>query len=356
MLSTLTVYAQTAEESYRQTLKDYLEESRTYYKHQKEHQLKRIDDFYNSQLQSAQSEETETNNALELNLIRFVREHPTSNYLPYALYQLGSIYFERGDKDVEAFAAAEKYFNELFTQYPKFLYSEETLYLLAYSRLSQNKEKEAIQSFTTLLKIYPKSRFIDESNLRIGEFYFHKGEYANALTYYQRILLKPEAPFYNKALYKIAWANYLSQKFEIALRNFITILNLGKNNEFYSEAKQYVAFSLYQLKLGEQAVSQLKPVWSDETYQACLQYGDLLMENGQYRSAAALYQALVDYYPSHPDTPKTSYLTAHALHLQGENQRALQIELIHLQKFNAKDDTRKAVLFDIGSYYYQGWT
>lgn len=364
LLFSTAAYAETAAPSPEQAFRDaytvFEEESAAFLAKSRERKLTEIGNFFEHREKNLQEEIAADNLALELELLRFIKERPQHAYTPYARFQLGTLYFQLGEKQPYYYSAAEVQFAALEKLHSEFKFKEETLYLLAYSRLAQEKETEAVADFNRLSKQYPQSRFIEEASLRLGEHYFHKGAYAQSIPYYQRVLRKTDSPLFYKAHYKLAWVNYLTGQYDTALRSFLFIVVQGEQNEFYAESRDYAVYSLYKMRAGAAAVDRVAAAsvrrqLDDVGYTICMRYGETLEENGDHNAAYALYLRLNHDYPNRPEAAETLYLASVALARQGQRERAVELQRRYLERYPEANDTRKRALFGIASYHYQEW-
>ncbi len=344
------------EKIFREAQKVYVEEIEFLRDRLRGDKLKGLIGFFENEEKRIDQHIRDISDDLELSLLRFIRENTRHDYTPYAMFQLASLYFQLGEKEAHYYSQAEHYLQALTKEHRTFGFLEESYYLLAYSQLQQEKEKNAIQTFRQLLKQYPKSRFIEEARVRIGEYFFHRELFDKALPFYQSIVNNRQSPFYFKALYKSAWAFYLTKRYTAALQRFLEINSTGKESEFFAESSEYVAFCLYRLDRGVATINVLRQRgWNDQSYGHISRYAQLLVADGRFRTAAAIYQRLNREFPEHPEASETIFRAANALLANGDTSEAIQLERLYLKRFPEKNSRRKQILFHIASYKYALW-
>jgi tetratricopeptide (TPR) repeat protein len=64
-----------------------------------------------------------------------------------------------------------------------------------------------------------------EASFRLGEYYFDKKEYGLATDYYSKLLNHWQNPFFDMALYKLAWSYYNVNNFAKAISTFIYLID-----------------------------------------------------------------------------------------------------------------------------------
>lgn len=103
----------------------------------------------------------------------------------------------------------------------------DTYYLLA-KAYDLNAEPElALATLDTLAERYPDSPLMDEVQFRRGEQYFVMGQYDQAITAYKAVLAKgPSSSYHENALYKYGWSLYKQGDYDLALDQFIALLDI----------------------------------------------------------------------------------------------------------------------------------
>jgi len=69
--------------------------------------------------------------------------------------------------------------------------------------LNRGPLPDAYQDCTPIKK---DSKFLAETWTRVGEMHFDAGELAPAISAYSRVLASRTRPYYDKAIYKLAWS------------------------------------------------------------------------------------------------------------------------------------------------------
>ena len=293
---------------------------------------------------------------LEINLINFIKNNPTSIYAPYARFQLATIYFNANENNPRQLEIAQQQL-EIVLQFKSkdFPYIEETLYLLAYCYLQQNKEKQALNTFAELTRQYSSSRFLPEASLRIGEYYFHKQDYKTAERYYKKALV-PKHTLYHKAQYKLAWSYYLRGDYRQSFDTFQKLVIFGENTEFYKESMEYLALSLYYTEKPSTAIQYLLQTGSSQkTFLIGMKYAELLDNDGKYKEAASIYKTLSKLSISEEEKASALFASTSSSRRLGDQLKANESTLEFLKTAPENHPKRDQALFDLGSYYYNLW-
>lgn len=114
---------------------------------------------------------------------------------------------------------------EKFADYPRL---DEVLYIMAFNQYEAGKTKDAIDNYSQLIRQYPKSEYVSDSYLALGEHYFKGNDLPKATKAYSKAYDKgiedKRRSVYNYARYKLAWCDYNAQEFSKALDKFKAVV------------------------------------------------------------------------------------------------------------------------------------
>src|SRR5437773_8194857 len=129
---------------------------------------------------------------------------------------------------------------DFITRFPNYRLIDGAYYLLGWCLGEMNKEGESLQAMRALVcnnkykpldapappapskgkgakvenpyseckPVKDDSRFLPEAWTRVGEYHFDNSELELAISAYTRVLDYKDSPYYDKALYKLAWSYY----------------------------------------------------------------------------------------------------------------------------------------------------
>lgn len=306
-------------------------------------------DQRSSQLEAVERERRE--DAIE-RFKEFLRRHPDRPvYTPDAMYRLAELYFERANdrylqaderyqKEMERYQKGRRpsppesprkdysetieTFSKLVRDWPDYRLLDGAYYLLAYCHQEMGNSRKARDLFSELIVKRPESEFVPEAWLRIGEYHFDRsddpGEIELARYAYRQSMKYEESKFFDKALYKLAWANYRLDDFDQAIENFERLVEWRDETGDKSgsvlrrEAIKYVAISLaeedwdldgsvdegFVMPRVEEYLGEGKP-YERKVLEQLVGY---LFENTRHERAAKVVRYTLDEYPNHPDNPK----------------------------------------------------
>ncbi|MFB6264564.1 MAG: tetratricopeptide repeat protein [Bradymonadaceae bacterium] len=286
---------------------------------------------------------------------KFLERHPDQpRYTPDALFRLAELYFEL--ENDQYLLADEKYrrqmklyrkgrrpdppdpptkdysktisaFERLVSNWPDYRLLDGAYYLLGYCHQQMGNARKARDYFAELIVKRPKSEFVPEAWLRIGEFHFERSddpaEIALARNAYKQSMKYKGGRFYDKALYKLAWSQFRLDNFHGAIQSFKKLVaysdrqkkKTGKaGSVLRAEAIRYIAVSLSEedWDLDEKVddafvmprVNKYLPGDKDYHREVLTQLVEYLFENNRYGRATDVIRHTLKKYPKHPKNPK----------------------------------------------------
>ncbi|HIN86976.1 MAG TPA: tetratricopeptide repeat protein [Myxococcales bacterium] len=170
---------------------------------------------------------------------------------------------------IQDYSSALSYYRKVIQQFPDYARIDEVMYYLGRGALEQGKEnkdralvKEGVTYFQKLVQNYPRSKFIAESHLALGEHFFDTDSLYYAKTNYEKIINNfPKSPMYNYALYKLGWVYFNLREFRRTVETFQNVV-------------KKVSARAGQVSFREQALNDLVKTWAemDDSWREALSY------------------------------------------------------------------------------------
>jgi cellulose synthase operon protein C len=333
-------YYREGAEAYAADLRDRI---RVAYRAQKE----LLSQQYDKAIEDLENEERRRRLEAIARFEEFIAKYPNdATYTPDAMFRLAELYFEksndeyllasrayedellaydRGERETEPEPPEPNYeqtialHRRLLERFPSYRLADAARYLLGYSYSEQGQPERALQAYLDLTANHPTSSFLPEVWTRIGEIYFDRTsieDLERALAAYSEVEKYPDSPYYDKALYKIAWTHYRLNQYEDSVASFIELVEYADQqekltgvtgSELRAEAIEYVAISLADEEWGgfDRARQVLGPI-EEESYTAEMwrEYGDVLFDQTRYDDAIRAYRYAIQRYPNDPGNPE----------------------------------------------------
>jgi tetratricopeptide (TPR) repeat protein len=119
----------------------------------------------------------------------------------------------------------------LVSKHPEFDRMDDVLCQIAQLLEHIGKPDQAREFFHRLIKNYPKSKYVPDSYLVFGEYYFAKGEMENASKFYDKVAQFPQSSVFGFAVYKKAMTQMSLGNFKAALTAFVFLLELCRSDK-----------------------------------------------------------------------------------------------------------------------------
>jgi len=150
-------------------------------------------------------------------------------------------------------------------RFSRFAKLDEVLYALGYHLNEMERHGEAVDAFFRLVRKTPKSAFIPDAYLGIGNYYFGKNQGGQALTWYTKVLKFKRSNVYGWALYYIGWVAYNQQAYKRAVNGFVRVLDYSMNEArgritFFEDGRKYLVKSWAEYGKPAEAITFFKKV------------------------------------------------------------------------------------------------
>lgn len=338
-----------------------------------------IDEGYEPQLRAEERERRAARARAIQALEGFLARYPDDpTHTPDALFRLAELRFEEsydayldaadrtdGAEPAKDFTPTITLFRRLIRRWPGYRHIDGAWYLLGYCLAETGRHDEARQAFLALVcatrsgtpaagapagpvvdpfagcqPVVPDSAFLAEVWLRLGEHHFDLDASPQALptaiSAYRRALAWPESPWFDKALYKLAWSTYRAERYAEAIRHFAMLVDHAdaRGSELRAEAIQYLALcfaeedwdgdrrpdaatSLDRVQ-DPHLLAQDRP-WTPEVL---LQLADVTLDLAKYPEAVALYETALRRWPRHLQAPHAAERLAIVYERAGDSAAA----------------------------------
>ncbi len=222
---------------------------------------------------------------------------------------------------------AIKAYSTIVQEYKDFDRTDEVLYFLGLNLMELNDEKRALAAYGRLIQKYQKSKYLADSYLAVGEYYFgiSKGKrdvLEKALENYKNAAKFPENQVYGYALYKQGWCYFNLSDFEKAMDMFKSVVlyvdfagaeevegKKGAKGSRTGLAKEARTDYVRAYSRGNGGPTEAKEKFAklaktdDDRRTMMKQLASLFYEDGKDREAALAYNMLINERPTSPEAP-----------------------------------------------------
>ncbi|MDW8280729.1 MAG: tetratricopeptide repeat protein [Myxococcales bacterium] len=336
---------------------------------------KELQQRYESVIKAEEAEERKARLAAIEQFEKFLAKYPNdTRWSPDVLFRLAELYFERSNEEYLAAVQAQQQggknpdqpivpdysrtielYKRLLIQFPDYRLIDGAHYLLGYCLGEMSREAEARQAYLALVcsnkykaldppvppqaskgrssvdpyagcvPIKEGSRFLPEAWIRIGEYHFDYNELDQAIFAYSQVLRFRNSPYFDKALYKLAWSYYRADRYMDAIKRFDELVvfsdrersESGKEgSDLRAEAVQYLGISFAEkdwngdgIDDSETGLERIEAFYrgrekEPHVREVYLRLGDIYFDQTEYLRATEVYRRVLARWPYAPDSPK----------------------------------------------------
>lgn len=227
---------------------------------------------------------------------------------------------EKPVEPTEDYTTALEYYRKVLREFPNYERIDEVIYYLGKGAMKEGKSKkdrnlqrEGVDYLNRLVQNYPKSRFIPEAHLSLGEYYFENNSLYYAKSNYEKIITNfPKSPMYNYALYKLAWVYFNLREFDSAIETFKKVVSQvskaeGKGViEFRNQALNDLIVTYAEIDDGWIHARDyfLKVLPEAEAYKKLRALGDLYVAQDKDIYAIQLFRHFIEKERTSPNIPE----------------------------------------------------
>jgi tetratricopeptide (TPR) repeat protein len=347
---------------------------------------------YKAQLEQEERDEKSRRSAAITLFENFLAKYRNdARWTPDAMFRLAELYFEKSNDEYLTATASNSsgapitpdyqktidIYKELIARFPQYRLVDGAYYLLGWCLGEMGKEGESLQAmrglvcsnkykpldppappqpskgrghakvedpYTQCEPVKKDSRFLPEAWTRVGEFHFDNSELELAIAAYSRVLAFTDSPYFDKALYKLAWAYYRADDYPQAVKRFDELVVFSDKKKAESgaegsdlrvEAVQYLGISfaekdwdgdskddpesgldrLERFYRGREAEPHVREIYA--------KLGDIYFDETEFGNAIAVYKRALAKWPYDPANPKLQDRIVMAFERQRDFQHAL---------------------------------
>jgi TolA-binding protein len=219
------------------------------------------------------------------------------------------------DQAVSLYAAITK-------RYPKYPRLDEVLFFLGETLTKRDRnDAEGLRAYRVLIQRFPKSRFVPDAWLALGEHHFEKantvdriGNLREALNAYRTAASYEESSVYGFAMYKQAWVHYNLAEWHEALELFRAVIYFGalptttvpadRKLALVKEARKDYVRTYSHVGSPEGAYDEFRRVGGEEGWWDMMKtLAGLYFDEGKDRDAILVYHRLIKERRIAPDAP-----------------------------------------------------
>lgn len=250
-------------------------------------------------------------------------EERTTGEFEFASTELGELTLptDAPDPSLSGPIEAIRIYQEILQKYPSYERADQVLYQMARAYDEIGQPDEAMAVMERLVGQYGYSDYLDEVHFRRGEYLFTRRQFRDAESAYEAIIeMGPASSYYELALYKLGWALYKQEFYELALHRFVALLDYKLSIGYDFDASQSedderrVADTFRVISLsfsnlgGPEVLSEYFAANGSRSFEDRIysNLGEFYLDKLRYNDAATVYDSFVELNPYHRVAPRFS--------------------------------------------------
>jgi TolA-binding protein len=208
---------------------------------------------------------------------------------------------------------ALKLYQVILKSYPGYERKDEVLFVVAYNLYESGSKDEAIQSYNTLIKQYPKSRFVPDAYVQMGEHFFVNNDLTRARAAFEKAASFKLPKLYPFAVYKLAWCDYNAGEYQDSIDKFKEVIAYSETQatapgvrdriQLKAEALKDIVLAYAQIDAIDSAAAYLKLKGGDRALDYVNKLAATYFETGKFDQAIRVYKMLEAEAPGHVRAP-----------------------------------------------------
>lgn len=252
----------------------------------------------------------------------------------------------------EIMGSSIEHYKTYLKTYPGHAANDLILYQLAkaYSMLGDIENSRFF--LDEIVHDYPESRYMDEVQFRRAEIFFVDQDYDSAVTSYRAVVEGyKDSTLYEKAVYKLGWAQFKLSRYDESIRTYIGLLDrkqqenkitvLGIVDGIKSSEKEFIEDVLRVVSLslsyqgGYQAIDGVLQGDQRRSYEPLIykNLAELYIKKQRYRDAADVYIAYTHKYPLSELSPDFHENALQAYIDGGIKEKILDTKIQYVEKY-----------------------
>ncbi len=201
-------------------------------------------------------------------------------------------------------------YQRILDQYPEYPDRDKVWFFMAHEQRELSNIDEMVKCYKALIKDHPKSNYIPEAYLLLGDYYFAQQELELSTDHYKKVLEYPKSPAIAIARYKLAWCYINTVDYEKAIKLFEEAVgDVDANKELDVDTYKHVDVRLeslidmaycypeyYKKSTPEEALNYFKRYsWTRQSYTIVMEkLANRYFAKRNWEMAATLYRELCD--------------------------------------------------------------
>lgn len=195
-------------------------------------------------------------------------------------------------------------------EFPRTKIADELMFNQGIALQYLGQDKESARTYSQLIQKFPNSNKAGEAYFQLGDFFFGKQDFRNAINNYKQALRYKTSRGYGWSLFQLGWCEYNLGNYPESLAYWKRTVATASgsrakgNDQLKEEGLKDMVFAWVEVRQVEEAISYYKANGGEKYIGKFLnKLATELVGIGKYQEAVRVYKRYQQLFPSAPDTP-----------------------------------------------------
>lgn len=226
-------------------------------------------------------------------------------------------------------------------RFPKFEGMDEVYFFTGYNLNAIGQDTDALDYYKKLVREYPKSNYLPDSWMAIGDYYFTHNNVYDALPAYEEVIKFVSSKMFGYAKYKIAWCYFNLGRHQDSIDTFKEVVSWSKDQEakgksqitLMEEALRDLVMAFAEVGNVEEAEKYFLEVGGQKYFRMMLvRLGEIYTNQGKLDESITIYRRLIREYPLDKENPEFQLKIVEAYANKNDKENTT-IEIINMVEY-----------------------
>lgn len=241
-------------------------------------------------------------------------------------------------------------FTSLEKEFPRHPRIDEIIFFIGFVNMELGNPQKGTQYLEQVVRRFPRSRKFEEAVVYLGDVYFEKTKFRDALAKYRILATRKDASLYDYAMYKIAWCELNTNEGLRGLKDLKALIDRLEGNKEVAKfnlreqaLKDLVVFYGEVGQVDEAVAYFTNKVGRDKAIENLRLIADILRSKARDDAAIRAYNVLLQEFPDSPDAPKLALGLNESLSRVGKGSEAVKNLVRAMELYHPGSDWAKKI-------------
>src|SRR6267142_1409946 len=194
-------------------------------------------------------------------------------------------------------------------RYPRYERRDEVSFVAAHNLYESGNKREAIARYGALIREYPRSRFVPDAHVQMGEHFFAENDLARARASFEKAAAFRLPKLYPFALYKLAWCDFNAGDYRGAIAKFQEVIAYSEGAtrrdrvQLKAEALKDIVLAFARIDAVDAAIAYLTEKGGEHATDAMDRLAGTCFQEGKLEQSTRGYRLLQERTPEDLKAP-----------------------------------------------------